>query len=757
MVIKRLGVHTPLGYRLVSVVALLIFFALSLHTARSKSITNDEPVHILRGYTLWQTGNLRFQFQHTPLSHRLIGLLLGTEPTLPDITRLPEWQIGDQLRLAQELLWDNNQNTDLPRVLFLSRVPIIWLTLLLGVLLICWVRIWQGKTAVIVIALLFAFSPNLLGTASLATTDATITVTYFAAIFSLWHYQQKPSKARWFLTSCCLGLALSAKFTGALIVPITLLLILSRWRPGQPFWPLVWQWLSLLPLAGFILWGMYGFELRPILELPFAIPAATYFDSLLNVQGHFDAGHRSFLLGELSSDGWWYYFIVVFFIKTPITTLCLFFVAILILLKQWRGLLKIVYLWLPALALFLIASYSGLNIGYRHILPILPFVWMLCVLTVWWSHKYWRWVGGVLVLWYVVGSLNQQPHYLAYFNELVGGSAQGYRYLGDSNLDWGQDLNLLTTFVQQSSEKVYLSYSGFPRLAAYGLDDFSLEAGVNFAPANPTNGRYAISANHLHGVTLAEPDSFAWFRQQTPIDHLGYSILIYDIPAVATGDWVAYCTKPAPMLEQAQALQLLGQQEARHVYFDCQTSWVFPDNGTPGWYILPSQIDEERLIEPLWQGLRLVYRHRAWTTPAYEVYYWAGHPNLASTLMQSGSEVTLSDGTAVERPLSVSDSIQFLGYWHTDATWATIWQARGTPPPLLSVLGHLYGETEVPQIADGLGYSSEQWRDGDIVIQYHAFEETEATRYLATGVYNFASGERVSIAGQEAMTIHLSP
>jgi len=32
------------------------------------------------------------------------------------------------------------------------------------------------------------------------------------------------------------------------------------------------------------------------------------------------------------------------------------------------------------------------------------------------------------------------PHYLAYFNELAGGPANGFKELADSNLDWGQDL-----------------------------------------------------------------------------------------------------------------------------------------------------------------------------------------------------------------------------------------------------------------------------------------------------------------------------
>jgi len=35
------------------------------------------------------------------------------------------------------------------------------------------------------------------------------------------------------------------------------------------------------------------------------------------------------------------------------------------------------------------------------------------------------------------------PHYLAFFNQSIGGPHNGYKWLADSNIDWGQDLKLL--------------------------------------------------------------------------------------------------------------------------------------------------------------------------------------------------------------------------------------------------------------------------------------------------------------------------
>jgi len=45
-----------------------------------------------------------------------------------------------------------------------------------------------------------------------------------------------------------------------------------------------------------------------------------------------------------------------------------------------------------------------------------------------------------LLVWNVVSSARTFPVYLAYSNELWGGPSQTYRYLSDSNADWGQQL-----------------------------------------------------------------------------------------------------------------------------------------------------------------------------------------------------------------------------------------------------------------------------------------------------------------------------
>jgi hypothetical protein len=59
------------------------------------------------------------------------------------------------------------------------------------------------------------------------------------------------------------------------------------------------------------------------------------------------------------------------------------------------------------------------------------------------STRHRRWVVIALCAWYGGSVLRVHPQYLGYFNELAGGPSGGWRYLVDSNLDWGQDLRAL--------------------------------------------------------------------------------------------------------------------------------------------------------------------------------------------------------------------------------------------------------------------------------------------------------------------------
>jgi hypothetical protein len=621
----------PWGARLLGVAALLLFFALGLQAVTAMAPTMDEPMHLMRGYLVQKTGELPYQSGHAPLSHRLIGLLLPVEPTAPDLEALNDWSGRDKPALASDLLWAHGVNVD--RFLFLARLPVLLSGVILGALIGGWARNWHGRDAMVVALLLFATAPNLLAAAALATTDFVSTVTYFGAVYAWWGFWRWRDRRWWLLTALFLGLALASKLTAVLLLPALFLLTLLFIKRDKPIWRPFAAYLALLPAVALVLWLVYGLQLGRVGGL--LLPAAPYVESWQTLLAHVESGHPAFFLGQLSSQGWWSYFPVAFALKTPLVTLILI-AAGLIVIALNRPLWKTaVFLLLPAAALFAAAMTSHLNIGYRHILPAVPFL-LVAASTAVIALRRRRITLALLALllaWELVAAVRQQPHFLAYFNELAGGTDQGYRYLGDSNLDWGQGLKALAVEVQESPGPWQIAYAGSADPAYYGIGPQLLldttKGAAAFPAANPPPGRYAISTDHWQGL-LADPDTFDWFRRREPDRTLGGSILIYEVAAQAPGAWVAHCSRPYPLLAAEEAEALLGHKGLRHLWFDCAQSLVLPAGESPGWFIIPQAEAwwPRQLLEAgSASDLQLVYRHdTSPLLPSFDVYYWPGGP-----------------------------------------------------------------------------------------------------------------------------------
>lgn len=141
------------------VAALLFFFALALGATIAKSPTNDEPIHLTRGAALAQSGDLSLQFEHPPLSHRLIGGLLRLEPTLPLVAELTSRATGDRPAIAHEFLWQSGLNVE--RALLLGRLPLVWLGAVLGAAVALWTTAAARATAALAVVMaLYAASPK---------------------------------------------------------------------------------------------------------------------------------------------------------------------------------------------------------------------------------------------------------------------------------------------------------------------------------------------------------------------------------------------------------------------------------------------------------------------------------------------------------------------------------------------------------------------------------------------------------------------
>lgn len=728
-----------LTHRLIVVAALLTFFALGLDTAGRKAVTTDEPLHLTHAITMRETGVMALPEMHTPLTYRLVASLLATEPPLPAVTTLPSWPSQNPYHISRELVWRDDIHTD--RVVWLGRFVVVLMGVLLGALLAAWtMTLTRGhRPALATVMLLYALSPNLLASAGLLTTDMAATLTWFLSIYTWWRYWQRPGRGRWLLAAVALGLALAAKLTGVLLLPVTAALALPYVRQERSLRPL-FVWAGMLPVAGLTLWAFYGFEMRGALPMP------AYVEAWQLLLTEVDASHANYFMGSVSPDGSWLYLPATLLLKTPLLQLALFALIPFALWRERRRGRTLLFLLLPPAVFLAVSAASRLNYGYRHVLPVVPFLMVLGAMAIphLWvcrrapARRLSRSILLVGLGWTAVVALALHPDHLTYFNELAGG--QGYRYLGDSNLDWGQDLNQLAAYAAryraETGRSLQFTYTGMADRTHYGLagpsliEQFSRGEG-DFAAANPRPGRYAVNVAAWQGVglilgELRESDLFDWFRWREPDETLGGTVFIYDVTAQAEGDWVAHCAAPGRLLDDAQAEQLLGREGLRHLTFDCRTAWVFPEG--PGWFVLPPGGAN-------WLGAWLgdgnpptVYRHHANAFgPDYAIAYWPGTtPDAAGGRLRP--YVGPGGGPAILR-----------GFGVDGAEWATLWLVTEPTSAPLSVKGHLLAADGTTLVADGLGFTSDQWRPGDWFLQRHLFDASGDP--LETGLYDYITLE----------------
>ncbi len=561
--------------------AFCLVFSLQVVLAASRnSPTFDEAANLASGYMELTVGDYWLFPRDLPFVKWLAALpLLLVNVRVPSPSNMGEdpWDFG------AIFVYDLNGGD---RLLLLGKLAVLPLALLLGGLVFRWTRELYGKGAALFALFLFSFEPNLLAHAGLVTTDMAVACLMFGTVYGLYRVTQGGlTLAGLLLPGLALGLGLLTKFTlhplvltlvlltlAASLAPSPLTLRLPGLPPGEltgrarklfGFLLLLLAW-SVLAYA--VIWAVYRFRYEAVSLAGLAaprgwdavmprqpwlqalarlaqeaklLPEAYLYGFLESIR---DSGrYPAFLMGEIRLGGWWYYFLVTFLLKTPLALLFLVGLALWVGRKHSRlAPPRHAFLLVPVLVYFILISASGYNVGHRHLLPIYPFLFVGVgglVPWAWQSARGGRWVQGtlgVLAAWYLAAALWIAPHYLAYFNEVTGGPAQGYKYLVDSNLDWGQDLKGLMRYMDaQQIPRVWLSYFGAASPDSYGIRYNYLPSYFILHPrreAVPTPF-VAISATNLQGVYFEalglDRDLFKPFRDRQPIAKIGYTIFVY--------------------------------------------------------------------------------------------------------------------------------------------------------------------------------------------------------------------------------------
>jgi 4-amino-4-deoxy-L-arabinose transferase-like glycosyltransferase len=457
---------------------------------------------------------------HPPLSYFIHSIPLLFFPTDPGVWKRTGPLAG--VARGQALLSSPANQSD--RLLDLSRLMMVLTAVLLGWFVYKWSYELYGQASAILAIVLFSFCPNILAHARLITPDITVTTFSFIAIYYFWRLLRHDSVADAVLGGIGLGLALLSKFTAVLLCPVCGLLMVL-WRLRQKRLNL---WLCLL----------YAVISALVLCLGYGMNPGPYYAGILTQHTHAHEPVRHFLMGQFS-DGWWYYFIVACLIKTPIAGLLFLAIAAVLFVNnalkgRW---IDEAFLLLPAVMVFYFFSLNNVQIGLRYVLPACPFLFVFAgqAAQLLAANAFRMALSIAAIGWYIGASCFIHPHYLAYFNELVGGPNNGWKYLVDSNLDWGQDLKGLKRFMgEHGIVRISLSYFGSDSPERYGIGYDWLPSFVLLDrhpahhPSRP-KGWVAISATTLQGAYLPDKDFFADFRKRKPVAKIGYSIFIYKV------------------------------------------------------------------------------------------------------------------------------------------------------------------------------------------------------------------------------------
>lgn len=264
------------------------------------------------------------------------------------------------------------------------------------------------------------------------------------------------------------------------------------------------------------------------------VPFPEYIQGFIeNVVFHNSYGHGSFLYGDYRSDGWWYYFPLTMLAKMPVTgligTLAVVGWGIWLIIKRYKSakgfkkFIKNMSKLGPSSALIIVPAFyymlsmsSSINLGIRHILIVFPFIYVgagILVEKILKKNLKYLFIIIPLGLWYVYSFVSIYPHYISYFNEIVGGPKNGYKYLLDSNLSWGQDELMVEEYKESLPDSVKV----------YDNSEDPVEDGIAI-----------IDANFLMSVYSDKRERASWIRDPVlageikPIKWIGYSHMVFE-------------------------------------------------------------------------------------------------------------------------------------------------------------------------------------------------------------------------------------
>lgn len=455
--------------------------------------------------------------------------------------------------------------------------------------------IWQhlGAWASVVSTWLAALSPSIICNSAIVVPEPFIVLVQIFVTISLLNWFNSPTLSNAFFTGFSLGFALLVKSTFvayALCIPFVFLpmLMLSRKRVHKRR-SLLAQTFFIFCVAIFFIncfymfegsftkWGSFHFCSKALggvqdlgvktgnrftgifSDLPIPLPR-NYVYGLDFLKMEAERGYWSFLLGEWKFGSWFYYYAIALLAKTTEATILLSLLGICLLtfslfskaLDSKSVVFWTVYTLPPVVGFILVSLQGGFGHHHRYVLFIYPVLFAVASFSV--SNHFNKFLTSlssclasrirvfinvaiaVCVILNTTSALYVYPFYTSYVNSFFGGTANGWRVLGFSNIDWGQDLLEVRDWVIANKDKTPIVME----LDYFGLDGELLGIRSNMPPVLPRTASidevrkrisetqwWIISVKRLYN--LPDQDGLEYLQQIEPVEKIAYCYHVYRI------------------------------------------------------------------------------------------------------------------------------------------------------------------------------------------------------------------------------------
>jgi len=453
-------------FTIVIVLISSIFALTASFSMLNKSRTIDELAHIVGGTYYLHTLN-NYVFIEQPILQSVFSLPTVINKNL--VVKFPPAHMNDNI------YGDNLENVVL-YARFINILMTIILSLFVVKLILTITKSY--KTAIIFLLLIF-FNPTTLAYTRFATPDIMGALTSFIAVLYSYIFFKNQTKKNAVILGTFCAVAFLTKYTS--LVPLiyiftSLFILLVKNRNKKTVINIATVAFTFL----FIVNAMFVFRgtADPIKNFNFVTTSTsnlvknTFLGNVPSplprevlrgldyVKWHTQEGHYNkaiYFMGKYYKHGSRLYFPTLFLIKTPTFILVLFFTSLVYLLKKVfvKTNKKNKFITYVAIApfffyFFFVVFLNSLNLGVRHIL----FAYLCAYLIIAYSFEQLyikrktliKYLTGILIFYLLTINLQIYPHYLEYFNELIGGPLNGYKYAVKSNLYWRQDANFIKDY-----------------------------------------------------------------------------------------------------------------------------------------------------------------------------------------------------------------------------------------------------------------------------------------------------------------------